>query len=121
MKLFKDTRKRKRLKIDLLIIYPDLVKGKTFKSENLSAGGVFVETVTPLPVGDKVRLKLPINSAFDPVKVEGRVIWNQPIGQEYRLGNKCPGMGICFENLDKKGKEVLQELLDMTPNYGWFT
>ena len=120
MRLFKD-RQRKRLKLDLLLLGPDSIKGQTYKSENLSEGGVFVEDPTPLPVGEKVRIKIPINSPFDPIEVSGRVAWSQTLEQKPSLGNKVLGMGICFENLTDEDKGTLREILDLTPHYGWFT
>lgn len=120
MKLFKD-RQRKRLKLDLLLLEPSSFKGKIFKSENLSEGGVFVESPTPLSVGEKVRMKIPINSPFDSIEVGGRVVWNQTLEQKPSIGNKTLGMGICFEDLNEQEKGTLREILDLTPHYGWFT
>jgi len=120
MKLFGD-RQRKRLKLDLLLLEPESTKGKTFKSENLSEGGVFVEIQPPLPIGEKVRIKIPINSPFDPIEVNGKVVWSQTSGKKPTIGNRIPGMGVCFENLREQEKGALREILDLTPHYGWFT
>jgi len=120
MKVFK-IRQRKRLKLDLQLIKPVAYGGKICKSDDLSEGGLFVESAEPLSIGEKVTIKFPINSSFDSMEVTGKVAWNRTENKKSNLGNKLPGMGICFDDIDEQKKTAIREILDLTANYGWFT
>lgn len=77
-------------------------------ASNLSVGGVFVETASPLDVGDPVVISFPADGegAFS---VNGRVRWVTPFG---RLDDARPGMGIEFIGLDSFKKARLKDLLE---------
>lgn len=89
-------------------------------SENLSVGGVFLETIEPLSPGTKVKLRFPLKSPYRPIHIEGRVVWNRREIAHGKLGNKTAGMGILFQKIKKADTEVIQELLDHTHIGGWF-
>ena len=89
-------------------------------SDNISMGGVFLETFEPLPVGTKVTLRFPFKSVLRPIQVQGKVVWNRKDFAEGKLGNKLPGMAIAFEKLERKNLNFIKEFLDQTPSYGWF-
>jgi uncharacterized protein (TIGR02266 family) len=61
----------------------------------LGAGGLFVETDEPLPVGASLKLRFRLPAGGDVHEIEGRVVWRQPPdsgGSTLR----APGMGIEF-------------------------
>lgn len=60
---------------------------------NLSAGGVFIETRTPLEVGESLRLKIHIADHGASVEVEGTVVSNH-VG--CRFDTDVAGMGVRF-------------------------
>jgi uncharacterized protein (TIGR02266 family) len=86
-------------------------------SENISTGGVFLETSDPLPAGTKIKLRFPLKSAYRPIQVEGKVVWSR---KESIAGKEAPGMGIVFQKIKKGELEVLKEFLDHAPTSGWF-
>lgn len=88
-------------------------------SENLSMGGVFLETGDPLPPGTKVKLRFPLKSAYRPIQIEGEVVWNQKKIAHEKVGNKTLGMGILFQKIKKVDAQIIKELLDQTYSYGW--
>jgi Tfp pilus assembly protein PilZ len=77
-------------------------------ASNLSIGGVFVETGSPLDVGDPVVVAFPTggDGAFS---VNGRVRWVTPFG---RLDDARPGMGIEFVGVDGFKRARLKDLLE---------
>ena len=77
-------------------------------ASNLSVGGVFVETASPLEVGDPVVVAFPADGegAFS---VNGRVRWVTPFG---RLDDARPGMGIEFIGVDAFKRARLKDLLE---------
>lgn len=89
-------------------------------SDNISMGGVFLETFDPLPAGTKLILKFPFKSVLRPIQIEGKVIWSRQDIEKDKLGNKAPGMAIAFENLKRKDINFMKEFLDNTTSYGWF-
>ena len=63
-------------------------------TENLSEGGVFVATLSPPPVGERVLLQISVDGG-EPVACEGEVRWIRTDEE----GN-FTGCGIQFVNLD---------------------
>lgn len=89
-------------------------------SDNISMGGVFLETSDPLPPGTKVALRFPLKSALRPIEISGRVVRSHRRIEEGRLGTKTPGMAIAFESVKRVDAKFLKEFLDHTLSYGWF-
>jgi len=82
--------------------------GEGPKANNVSAGGVFVETAHLLEVGDPVVLSFPGEGGARLV-VSGRVRWVTPFG---RVDDPTPGMGIEFVGLDKSKRDKINALLN---------
>ncbi len=72
---------------------------------NLSAGGVFIATTSPLPIGDKLRLK--IEAAGARIDVEGVVVSNN-VGRGMDPG--VAGMGVRFVG---SGSGTVEEIHDL--------
>jgi uncharacterized protein (TIGR02266 family) len=75
----------------------------TARIADLSEGGVFVDTVTPLEEGATVSVSfyLPGDSPESPVTGTGRVAWSQA----------TVGMGIEFDVLDEGGRRRIKTFL----------
>jgi uncharacterized protein (TIGR02266 family) len=79
-------------------------------TSNFSAGGAFIRTISPSPVGEKLDVSLRIPDINLHVKAEARVAWTN----EYEThGRKSclPGMGIEFINLPPNVKTALQSFI----------
>lgn len=70
---------------------------------NLSLGGLFLRTSTPLERGSRATLRF--GSAG--VEVPGRVVWARLEGQ-----GGPPGMGVEFENIDDGVREAIRRLIE---------
>jgi uncharacterized protein (TIGR02266 family) len=86
-------------------------------SRDLSATGIFVRTLEPMPAGTRVNLRLS-GAALDDtltltprqLTVEGEVAWVNP----YRPGaleNLDPGMGVRFVDVDDRTRAELMGLV----------
>ncbi len=87
-------------------------------SRDLSATGIFVRTLDPMPTGTRVNLRV-TGPAFDDGRVvipareltiEGEVAWVNP----YRPGaleNLDPGIGIHFVDVDDRTRHELMRLV----------
>ena len=70
---------------------------------NLSEGGLFLRTSTPLQQGTKATLRFGTAGVEAPV----RVVWNRVEGQ-----GGPPGMGLEFENIDDVAREAIRRLIE---------
>jgi uncharacterized protein (TIGR02266 family) len=73
---------------------------------NLSEGGLFLQTNTPLAQGRRTMLKLGGGTVRE-VMAEATVVWRRP--QREQLGP--PGMGLKFEGLDAGALTLLQRII----------
>jgi uncharacterized protein (TIGR02266 family) len=80
-------------------------------SVNMSTGGMFIETVTILPVDTllAVKFKLPDNDTI--ITCKARVAWTNEPGN-LRKFSLPPGMGLQFLDLPLKDMHVIREYLN---------
>jgi uncharacterized protein (TIGR02266 family) len=76
-------------------------------TSNLSKGGLFIETETPLPVGAELVLRFTIPGAELPIEVGGVVAWLRPEMVE----GKPAGMGVEFEQLDARHGQIVDQVV----------
>jgi uncharacterized protein (TIGR02266 family) len=78
-------------------------KQVTDATENLSRGGLFIQTEQPWQVGDVVPLSLSFPGLLDPIEIVGRVTWIRPA-----LGSGVGGVGIAVQtDADRQRLEKL--------------
>ncbi|WP_395803777.1 TIGR02266 family protein [Archangium minus] len=73
---------------------------------NLSEGGMFLQTNTPLDTGRRTRLRLSGGPAHE-VMAEATVVWSRPQRQD----KGPPGMGLKFEVLDSGALALLRRII----------
>jgi uncharacterized protein (TIGR02266 family) len=75
---------------------------------NLSKGGVFLETPTPLPVGSEITLTISAPHAPEPMVVAGRVAWvrDQSNEEGYPVG-----MGVQFAQIEERYGAVIDHIV----------
>ncbi len=101
-------RVRLRMPVDIRGVFHPI--GAPPVATDLSVGGVFVETASPLDVGDHVVVAFPAGNGHGEgaFSVNGRVRWVTPFG---RLDDARPGMGIEFIGVDAVKRARLADLL----------
>ncbi len=60
--------------------------------QNISAGGVFIETKGAFGVGDEITLTFSTPNHQDPVKIVGEIVWHVPQGIGVKF--KTPGQEL---------------------------
>jgi type IV pilus assembly protein PilZ len=75
---------------------------------NISAMGIFVKTVDPLPVGTRLVLTF-APPGYESFKLEGQVAWINAVRDDG--DNPNPGMGVRFVNLQPDERERLVEVI----------
>ena len=92
-----DKRESLRIPFILRVDYPDR-NTFTDATENLSKGGLFIQTETKLPIGTKVPLSLSFPGLLDPIEIVGRVAWVRP----EQAGGRGAGIGIAVDAEDHR-------------------
>jgi uncharacterized protein (TIGR02266 family) len=85
----------------------------------MGGGGVFVDSVSPLPIGTPVRLEFGVPGQPASVEVDGQVVW---IRREFDPKGFSPGMGIQFKKINEPDREkvmqfVMQILMGRSENH----
>ena len=76
---------------------------------NVSSGGLFIKTETPLIVGDQLSLKLQLPGAADPLQIRCEVVWARK-KQESQPGRPA-GMGVRFLKISERDNRILKQYL----------
>jgi uncharacterized protein (TIGR02266 family) len=74
---------------------------------DISQGGIFIETITPLSAGVEIGLEFQLPRPPGPISVRGIVV--RKVMPEDVRGNQVPGMGIKFLNLSPDDKKKIAE------------
>ena len=76
---------------------------------NLSAGGVFVSTTTPLPIGEELRLHIHVTETGANIELEGVVVSNN-VGRGFDPGTH--GMGVRFSRVGTSTVDAIHDLYE---------
>ena len=74
---------------------------------NLSAGGVFISTSSPLPIGETVQLHLHVASSEDSIEVQAVVV---STNSGHKLDAAATGMSLRFSRMNS---EIVKEVHDL--------
>lgn len=99
-------RRQPRLPIKMEVVYRTAGAFLVSYSVNLSKGGIFVETASPLPVGSVLSLQFEVPGA-GALECEGMVAWVR----QGAFDGLPDGMGVQFQALDEKYGGVIDQLV----------
>ncbi|MFN7131121.1 MAG: TIGR02266 family protein [Myxococcales bacterium] len=105
----RNKRRADRLHHELLVAYRTVDGFITDWAVNISKGGIFINTRTPLPVGTTVRLIVSLPDAAFPFDLTGRVA---RVSEFDNSSNEVPGMGIEFVDVDDDKKNRIERFVD---------
>jgi len=74
-------------------------------TENLSSGGIFINTTRQLEIGTEVKLMLSFPGLIEPIAIAGVVRWLREDGSDSH------GVGLEFVNYEGTNQEELEELI----------
>ena len=77
---------------------------------NISAGGVFVATEKPVPVGDQLKLELTLPDTNESVSLDSKVRWVRRRRVAGRR-DRPAGMGLQFVNLTTETSSIIGSFL----------
>lgn len=106
-----DAKKRKfeRLENELPVAYRSVDGFITDWVTNLSKGGLFINSRTPLPVGTSVRLIIQLPDTPFPFELTGRVV---RVSEFDNPANEPPGMGVEFVDIDDEKRERIERFVE---------
>ncbi len=103
-----NSRQAERLSADLRVEYRNAGRVEVDLAADISTGGAFVRTATPLDVGDPILLTFEVPNLRFPLQIVARVKWVAPFGDKSRAR---PGMGVEFVALDDRKRALLEDLV----------
>jgi len=106
-----ESRIHNRRPLRLQLNYRDATGGNFLYeySSNISKGGIFIETDTPMPSGASLVVRFQPPGAGEPIEIEGTVVWVNPF--EEGDDNPNPGMGIQWSNLDEEMRATIASIV----------
>ncbi len=104
-----ERRKYPRVPVRIRIQYRVADQFFTDYIQNLSLGGIFVETTEPLPVHTALKVQFSLPAMEEPIVADGVVVHRVEINRG--KGKAASGMGIRFSQLDERNKRALEAYL----------
>ncbi len=101
-------RKFGRVPVALEVRYATTCAFLVAYTTNLSKGGLFLDTPTPLPVGSEIQLTISTPQAPEPMVVQGRVTW---VRDQVDAEGHPTGMGVQFEQLEDRYGAVIDHIV----------
>ncbi|MBS2030835.1 MAG: TIGR02266 family protein [Deltaproteobacteria bacterium] len=105
----RNQRRSDRLHHELLVAYRTVDGFITDWAVNISKGGIFINTRTPLAVGTMVKLIISLPDAAFPFDLTGRVT---RIHEYDNTTNLVPGMGLEFVDVDDEKRVRIEKFVD---------
>jgi uncharacterized protein (TIGR02266 family) len=102
-------RRADRLQHELLVAYRTVDGFISDWAVNISRGGIFINTRTPLSVGTTVRLIISLPDTQFPFELMGRVA---RVNEFDNPANQVPGMGIEFLNVDDEKRARIERFVE---------
>ncbi len=116
----KNRRQDERIETMVRVEFEDHDLGLT---DNLSCGGAFVRTLTPLDLGEEFSMLLHLHDGQEPLALNCRVMWTNQYGNITKDLQR--GMGVRFQNLSAEdrtrisayiGQQKAQRVVEDLPN-----
>lgn len=102
-------RKADRLQHELLVAYRTVDGFISDWAVNISRGGIFINTRTPLAAGTLVRLIISLPDTQFPFELMGRIA---RVNEFDNPSNQVPGMGIEFVNVDDEKRARIERFVE---------
>ncbi len=79
-------------------------------TDNLSCGGAFVRTLTPLDLGEEFSMLLHLHDRHEPLALHCKVMWTNQFGSITKDLQR--GMGVRFQNLSEEEKARISAYIE---------
>lgn len=103
-------RGNERLPITLRVNFNTEMDFLNAQTRNISAGGMFIHTLHPLPEGVELNIHFEIPEVSMDFSTKAKIVWTASIDQT--MDEAESGMGLEFVNLGTKKSEILQQYIE---------
>jgi len=107
---FSDRRRFYRIPKKFKIVYSTPKAFIEHYLTNFCAGGVFIQTDSPLKLGARLNLKIILPDGQEELAVLCEVIWCRIQGSGTAEERETPGMGVKFLDLTPEGKKRIDDI-----------
>jgi molecular chaperone DnaK len=103
----RDRRVHPRLPLRMLVQFRlhDIAEFERIYAVNVSAGGMFIRTLTPHPAGAMIYLQFQLEDGKRLIEGLGKVVHVNP------PEHPSPGMGVEFVNLDDESQKLIEQII----------
>lgn len=108
-----ENRRDPRAPLALRVQYRHLNTFLADYTRDLSKGGTFIRTTSPLPAGTRFVLELQVPGFASPVRLEGEVSRSMNSAQAGAAGVE-PGMGVRFTFDDEERRAAFEQTVEKT-------
>lgn len=103
-----ERRALRRLPLRVMVEYESLEDFLIDYTANVSVGGMFIRTETPLEEGTRFRLRFQVPGRSRPIETYGEVRWK--LSPE-DAGPMVPGMGVQFDELASTDRKAVLKMM----------
>jgi uncharacterized protein (TIGR02266 family) len=100
------SRESVRVPLDLNVNFESRGEIRECLMKNLSAGGIFVATESPLPIGTPFNVRIRIERSGEEIELPGEVV---SVGVNASMSREQHGMGIRFAHLTEEQARLVAE------------
>ena len=106
-----ETRKHERLPISLRVRFRSATLDEFIEkyAQNISYGGLFIQSRTPMPVGTLIKFEFRLTDESKVISGVGRIVWSRDDDDN---DNAPTGMGVKFIKVDPENRERITEIVD---------
>ncbi|MCP4004014.1 MAG: TIGR02266 family protein [bacterium] len=101
-----DRRHSERAAIKIPVDYSGVDAFFSEFASNINEGGLFIETESPVDLGEVVSLLITLPTLAEPVQLEGRCAWISD-----GKADSAPGMGVEFLDMSGEIKDLLDKVV----------
>jgi len=106
-------RKNPRAHLEIEVDFFDETTFYNGFSENISAGGIFIATYKPVPIGTRISLSLSLPDEKK-IEVTGTVRWVRDVRNPDE-SKVSPGIGVQFDELSADAQRSIEEFVEQRP------
>ena len=106
-----DRRTHKRVAVRLRVKFPSLDVLRHDYSEDISKGGIFIQTTKPREIGDKFIITLVHPESMEELELSGEVM--RVTQQDPKVPGSLTGMGIKFNDVDQEKHKAIEKFLGL--------
>ncbi|MBE9502763.1 MAG: PilZ domain-containing protein [Proteobacteria bacterium] len=103
-------RENERLPITLRVNFNTEMDFLNAQAKNISASGMFIHTLHPLPEGVELNIHFEIPEVSMDFATKAKIVWTATFDQTF--DEEEAGMGIEFLNLGRKQSKILQNYIE---------